>query len=83
MVPLDWPGCRQTVQDRLGDALGSVRQVEDALQGMVDDTGAVLLARDYSPFWPGASPFTHGFRDRIQSKANILVIRSWLKTLDK
>jgi UTP-glucose-1-phosphate uridylyltransferase len=30
VVPLDWPGCRQTVQDRLGDALGSVRQAVDA-----------------------------------------------------
>ena len=36
-----------------------------------------------SPFWPGATPFTHGFRDRIQSKADILAIRSWLRTLEK
>ena len=34
----------------LGDALGSVRQAAGALQGMVDDDGAVTLARDYSPF---------------------------------
>lgn len=36
-----------------------------------------------SPFWPGATPFTHGFRDRIQSKADIPATRSWLRTLDK
>lgn len=36
-----------------------------------------------SPLWPGATPFTHGFQDRIQSKADIRAIRSWLKTLDK
>lgn len=43
MVPLDWPGCRQTVQDRLGGTLGSVRQ-------LVDDSAVVVLARDYTPF---------------------------------
>ncbi len=36
-----------------------------------------------SPFWYGATPFTHGFRDRIQSKADIPAIRSWLRTLNK
>jgi hypothetical protein len=36
-----------------------------------------------SLFWPGATPFTYGFRDRVKSKADIPAIRDWLKTLDK
>ncbi len=32
---------------------------------------------------PGYKPFTHGFRDRIRSRADIPAIRAWLRTLSK
>ena len=36
-----------------------------------------------SDLWPPGKAFTYGFRDRIRSKADIVAIRAWLRTLDK
>lgn len=43
--------------------------------------GSPLLTK--SLFWPDATPFTYGFRDRVRSRTDIPAIRAWLRTFDK